>query len=398
MVKRLFLAVSCSFRFPAFFGLVPLPLLDGLSFLGFVWYLGLYCYLLGRFFPSFGCFYIYIDSMQLLFLFYYVSLDVFASRVWATFAGLRDPSLRELASRLASTVIASRATGTTDAYRRAFLRWRGFAASSDEIQAFPARPEHVALYLQHVLDTTKSRSSVDSAIYGIQWAHNLADVPSPTNSPIVHAISRASKRIIGTRVTNKKEPISPDMIRNLVNISNLDNLLELRNVCIFLLAYARFFRIEEVLHFKYGDISFHSGYVVINLEVSKTDQLRKGNQVVIAESSNDDTCPVKIFKRYLSHLESSPVDPSHYVFRALSKTRSGHTLVSINKPISYSSVRDYFKSTFKDIEPDITLFSTHSLRAGGASAAANAGVADRLFQRHGRWKSVSAKNGYVEDS
>ena len=54
-----------------------------------------------------------INSMQLLFVFYYVSLDVFASGVWATFAGLRDPSLRELASRLASTVIASRATGTT---------------------------------------------------------------------------------------------------------------------------------------------------------------------------------------------------------------------------------------------------------------------------------------------
>ena len=226
---------------------------------------------------------------------------------------MRDPSLRELASRLESTVIASRATGTTDAYRRPFLRWRSFGASSDEIQAFPAKPEHVALYLQHVLDTTKSHSSVDSAIYGIQWAHNLADLPSPTNSPIVRAISKASKRTIGTRVINKKEPISPDMIRKLVDISNLDNLLELRNVCIFLLTYAGFFRIEEVLHIKYGDIRFHSGYVIINLEVSKTDQLRKGNQVVIAESSNDDTCPVKIFKRYLSHLESSPVDPSHYV-------------------------------------------------------------------------------------
>ena len=95
---------------------------------------------------------------------------------------------------------------------------------SDEIQAFPAKPEHVALYLQHVLDTTKSHSSMDSAIYGIQWAHNLADIPSPTNSPIVHAISRAFKRIIGTRVTNKKEPISPDMIRKLVDISNLDSL------------------------------------------------------------------------------------------------------------------------------------------------------------------------------
>ena len=173
--------------------------------------------------------------------------------------------MRELASRLESTVNASRATGTTDAYRRAFLRWRSFAASSDEIQAFPAKPEHVALYLQHVLDMTKSHSSVDSAIYGVQWAHNLADVPSPTNSPIVRAISRASKRIIVTRVTNKKEPISYDMIRKLVDISNLDNLLELRNVCIFLLANAGFFRTEEVLHVKYGDINFHGCYGVICL-------------------------------------------------------------------------------------------------------------------------------------
>ena len=55
-----------------------------------------------------------------------------------------------------------------------------------------------------------------------------------------------------------------------------------------------------MLHIKYGNISFHSGYVIINLEVSKTDQLRKGNQVVIAESSNDDTCPVKVFKRFVS--------------------------------------------------------------------------------------------------
>ena len=48
--------------------------------------------------------------------------------------------------------------------------------------------------------------------------------------------------------------------------------------------------------------------------------------------------------------------------------------------------------------PDIAAFSTHSLRSGSASAAAHTGVADRLFQRHGRCKSVSAKNGYIEDN
>ena len=35
---------------------------------------------------------------------------------------------------------------------------------------------------------------------------------------------------------------------------------------------------------------------------------------------------------------------------------------------------------------------------GGASAAANSGVPDRVFQRHGRWKSATAKDWYVEDS
>ena len=42
-------------------------------------------------------------------------------------------------------------------------------------------------------------------------------------------------------------------------------------------------------------------------------------------------------------------------------------------------------------------FGLHSLRTGGASAAANAGVSDRLFKRHGRWKTDQAKDGYIKD-
>ena len=34
----------------------------------------------------------------------------------------------------------------------------------------------------------------------------------------------------------------------------------------------------------------------------------------------------------------------------------------------------------------------------GATAAANAGVNDRLFKRHGRWRSDKAKDGYVKDN
>ena len=38
--------------------------------------------------------------------------------------------------------------------------------------------------------------------------------------------------------------------------------------------------------------------------------------------------------------------------------------------------------------------AVHSLRSGGATAAANAGVKDRMFKRHGRWVSENAKDGY----
>ena len=43
-------------------------------------------------------------------------------------------------------------------------------------------------------------------------------------------------------------------------------------------------------------------------------------------------------------------------------------------------------------------FGVHSLRSGGASAAAQASVPDRWFKRHGRWRSENAKDGYIKEN
>ena len=75
------------------------------------------------------------------------------------------------------------------------------------------------------------------------------------------------------------------------------------------------------------------------------------------------------FSRFtdVSVLERFPVEPSHYVFKPLTKSKLGHTFVSTNKPINCSTVREYFNSSFKDIVQDIDAFSFHSLRAGDGS-------------------------------
>ena len=61
---------------------------------------------------------------------------------------------------------------------------------------------------------------------------------------------------------------------------------------------AGFFRIEDIPHLKYGDISFHSNHVTINVDRSKIDQLRKGGKVVISKSTTIVTCPVKVLRRF----------------------------------------------------------------------------------------------------
>ena len=94
--------------------------------------------------------------------------------VWEALKELKDPVLNSLAASLKNTVLAGRAPTTITKYTYAFQRWRHWAESKDEIPVFPANETHVALYLQHLGDTTRSWSAVEEAVNAISWAHQLA--------------------------------------------------------------------------------------------------------------------------------------------------------------------------------------------------------------------------------
>ena len=100
-----------------------------------------------------------------------------------------------------------------------------------------------------------------------------------------------------------------------------------------------------------------------------------------------------MINRYLDRAGLSCDNP---LFCQLSKTKCDYKPRS--KDLSYSRLRQLVLEAFKGIVIDISAIGTHSLRSGGATAAANSGVPDRLFKRHGRWTSESAENGYVQDS
>lgn len=65
------------------------------------------------------------------------------------------------------TILSARAPGTVNMYVRAFRKWKEFALRNEELSYFLANSMDVAVYLHHVLESTRSSASVDTAFYSI---------------------------------------------------------------------------------------------------------------------------------------------------------------------------------------------------------------------------------------
>lgn len=85
-----------------------------------------------------------------------------------------------------------------------------------------------------------------------------------------------------------------------------------------------------------------------------------------------------------------------FLFRLICKSGKSEKLQESGS-ISYSCLQEPFRKKLEELGYNPDNFGLHSLRAGDATAANN-GVSDCLFKRHGRWKSDKAKDSYMGDS
>ena len=104
-------------------------------------------------------------------------------------------------------------------------------------------------------------------------------------------------------------------------------------------------------------------------------------------------CPVKLTKQYINLGVLSKDD---FLISKLVKLKKGYRVAGSHK-ISYTRIREVFLEFTKPFFQNMNL-GLHSLRAGGASAAAENHVSDRLISKHGRWSSEKARDGYIQDS
>ena len=286
--------------------------------------------------------------------------------------------LQSLASSLPDVALASRAPSTSSKYFSSYNRWRSWAREHG-LTVFPASPFHFAIYLRHLMTEAKTASPVESTVHSIALFPLLGGEPSLSEHPFVKSFLAGEERLLVHQIT-KKEPITVSQLEQLVayKADSMASLYNIRSVVVCLLAFTAFLRFAKLVR---PDVKIENDMLKLFIQSSETDQYRKA------------TCPVAMMNRYLGRAGISCDSP---LFCQLSKTKCGYKPKS--KGLSYSRLRELVLEAFKDIVPDISAIGTHSLRSDGATVAANAGVPDRLFKRHGRWASESAKDGYVQDS
>ena len=218
-------------------------------------------------------------------------------------------------------------------------------------------------------------------MHALSWLHGLAGLQPLGGSPLVKATLEGLRRILA-KPKVQKEPVTADMLKAMVEAAGpAPSLTEVRLLAVCLVAYAGFMRCEELVKLRGSDVTFHAEGMVVKIESSKTDQYREGASLVIARTGQV-IWPVAMMERYCLMGE---VDHSSQakLFRGIVHAKSGERLRKDGR-LSYTTLRELLVETLAQLGFDPALFSMHSLRAGGATAAANAGVEEERYCLMGR--------------
>ena len=323
--------------------------------------------------------------------------NIFSTGIWVQLHEVIHPELQALSKNLNATILDSRATNTVTKYIGGFKRFVKWTMKYPEITSvLPCSDIYVSLYLQHLVESVNHFSSVEAAFYSINWAHNTAGVCNPCNSELVKNVVEASKRIL-TRPIVKKLPVDSlimtDLFKKYIDSSSLK---DIRLLAMCALMYTGFLRYDELCNIKAKHITFYDTHVDIFIHKSKTDCYRNGKSVVISKLDSL-FCPVDVLKRYLN-MAKVQLNSNMYIFRSVTFLKKSNSFIlrRNNDKLSYTRARELIKKSLSELGLDVKNFGLHSFRSGGASAAAKH-VSDRLFKAHGRWRSESAKDGYVQE-
>jgi integrase len=266
--------------------------------------------------------------------------------------------------------------------RRAYLcDLDHFAARGGVI---PAKPATVASYLAEHAETLAVATLV-RRVASISKAHEARGLPNPCRAEIVKATMRGIKRQKGCAQDQAKALVREDLFLTLDAMGA--GIKDARDRALLLIGFAGGFRRSELVALDCADVETVRQGLIVNIRRSKVDQEGVGRKLGVPHGRTRH-CPVAALERWL---EISGIQ-SGAIFRPVDK--HGHVASS---RLTGDGVSAILKGRVAGAGLDPTGFSGHSLRAGFATSASQAGLSSLKIRQQTGHASDAMLARYIRD-
>lgn len=256
-----------------------------------------------------------------------------------------------------------------------FAEWGGL---------LPASPGMVAAYVAAYAGTL-SVATITRRVATLSKAHQAMAGSNPCQSALVKATLQGLRRKHGTAQKQAKALTREDLFAILDAMG--DSTKDVRDRALLLLGFAGGFRRSELVGLDVADIKQVRQGVIITLRHSKTDQEGAGRKIGIPHGRTRH-CPVAAVTNWL--------------------TRSGITEGAIFRPItrhgqlqperlSGDAISEVIRERLVAAGIDSEGYSGHSLRAGFATSAAQAGASTIKIRQQTGHASDAMLSRYIRD-
>ncbi|WP_424534378.1 tyrosine-type recombinase/integrase [Sphaerisporangium viridialbum] len=302
------------------------------------------------------------------------------------------------------------ARGLADNTSRAYTRdWNTFTAwcASAGRTPMPATVETLTEYVTHLAATLTERgtlpapSTIERALACVQSRHKKAGLPLNAEGARLALRAYRKERAAEGERTRKAPPAALDILRAMIDACDVASLAGLRDRAALVLGFALMGRRSELAALDIEDLAVTLEGLEVLIRQSKTDQDARGEVVPLPYGSHPDTCPVRVVQAWMAALAELGITTgpllrgvdrhgrittgSTGASGKAAKRMSGHGL---NLIVRRAAIRAGL--------PGAETYTAHSLRAGGATAAAKAGAPVSAIARHGRWSEKSpVAHGYI---
>lgn len=288
---------------------------------------------------------------------------------------MHSPEILEKVAILLRHSLAANTERAFESDLRHFRDWGGrLPASADTICSYIAA--HAGAL---------SVATIRRRIATLSKAHEAAGLVNPCRAQITKAALRGLKRKFGMDQRQAKPLMRDDLLLVLDRLGT--TLRDQRDRALLLLGFAGGFRRSELVAVEHIDIETTRQGLIVTIRRSKTDQEGAGRRIGIPHGRTRH-CPVAAVEAWLdvSGIASGPL------FRPI--TRHGHMAPN---HLTGDAVSVLLRERLKLAGIDPKNYSGHSLRAGFATSAAQAGISTLKIRQQTGHASDAMLARYVRE-